>query len=195
MFYFLCAVVSYLIGSFPTGVFLTRRRYGLDVRDIGSGSIGATNVTRVFGWTAGLTTFLVDFLKGAVPLLFLYRNFPEYPWAITLSGIFLVIGHCYSLFLGFRGGKGVATSLGCLIMVIPWGALISGGCYLLFLMVTKISAVGSLAGMVSAILYLIWAKPQIEIIVLVAAISLIVFWRHKDNIRRLKETLQKRKTK
>lgn len=193
MFYFFCALGAYVIGSYPTGVFLTRRKYGLDVRDMGSGNIGATNVTRVFGWYAGALTFLVDFLKGMVPVYFVHRYYPEDPWAIACVAIFLVIGHCYSFLLGFRGGKGVATSLGCTMIVAPWCALASGIAYVVFLIIAKISAVGSLAGLLAAFVYVAWVRPPISIVFLIVGCSLIVLWRHKDNIHRLRETVRARR--
>jgi acyl phosphate:glycerol-3-phosphate acyltransferase len=195
MFYFLCALGAYLIGSYPTGVFLTRRKYGLDVRDMGSGNIGATNVTRVFGWYAGALTFLVDFMKGMVPLYFIKKYFPDKPWALAVVATFLVIGHCYSFYLGFRGGKGVATSLGCTVLIAPWCALASGISYVAFLVITKISAVGSLAGLLAAFIYILIERPPTHVVVLIMSCSLIVLWRHKENIRRLRETIRTRRKK
>lgn len=185
---FLTILLGYLIGSFPTGVFISRRKYGLDVREVGSGNIGATNIQRVFGWYAGVLVFLIDFAKGAIPLWFVQRVTPDSPWLVALLGISLVVGHCYSLFLGFKGGKGVSTSLGCIFSTVPLCAVISGLVYLLFLKVTKISAIGSLAGILACALFLLLKPPSIPFIGMILALCAIVLIRHRENITRLKKT-------
>lgn len=185
MFELIAAVSGYLIGSFPTGVVLSRRKFGIDVREMGSGNIGATNVTRVFGWYAGVLTFLADSLKGFLPLYFLRDAYPGAEWALTLAGIALVFGHCFSLYLGFRGGKGVATSLGVVAVINPWLALACALVYAALLVATKISAIGSLGGMVIAVGYLLIFQPSWPVTTLVGCVSVIVFVRHHTNIRRL----------
>ncbi|NBV51233.1 glycerol-3-phosphate 1-O-acyltransferase [bacterium] len=194
MLSFLAILICYLVGSFPTGVVISKRKYGLDVREVGSGNIGATNITRVFGWYAGFLTFLIDFLKGAVPLWLMQLFFSEAPWVVTAGGICLVVGHCYSLFLGFKGGKGVATSLGCLMVTLPVCALIYGLVYLVLLKLSRISAVGSLGGVVAAIIYLILRWPGIAPGSLVLMLCIIVLIRHQENIQRLIETLKSRRS-
>jgi glycerol-3-phosphate acyltransferase PlsY len=129
--------------------------------------------------------FLADFLKGYLPLMLLQRFFPDNPWLATVTGLALVLGHCFSAYLGLRGGKGVATSLGCLTAVIPWVAMVSAVCYVVLLLATRISAIGSLGGMAVALLYAAGWKPSPPVLVLVVGISTIVLIRHHDNIRRL----------
>src|ERR1700684_147405 len=94
--YILCVLGGYLLGSFPTGVVLSRRKYGIDVREMGSGNIGATNVTRVVGWYAGILVFLVDLAKGTLSLCYLRSRFPGEPWLLTTASLALVVGHCFS---------------------------------------------------------------------------------------------------
>lgn len=183
--YVISAILAYLVGGFPTGVVLTKRKFKIDVREIGSGNIGATNVTRVFGWYAGSLTLLIDVLKGFLPLYFLGQIFPDRPWLLTVTGISLVVGHCYSPYLKFQGGKGVATSLGCLITVSPWAALVAAVTYGVTLGVTRISAVGSLVGMSAVIVYIVVMKPPTPEMVLVLSIAGIVLVRHSNNIKRL----------
>lgn len=195
MHYFLFSLLGYLIGSFPTGVVLTRRKFGIDVREMGSGNIGATNVTRVFGWYAGGLVFAIDFVKGLVPLLLLRKYFPEDAWLLTLVGTALVLGHCFSAYLKFGGGKGVATSLGCLMAVVPVAALIAAGVYVLLLVTVKISAVGSLGGIIAALIYLAIVQPPWPAVTLVLAISFVVVLRHRSNIQRLTADLKNKKTK
>lgn len=189
---FLCILVGYLIGSFPTGVVLTRKKYGLDVREMGSGNIGATNVTRVFGWYAGIIVFAIDCAKAVLPLLYVQFNHPEDPWLLTYTGWALVIGHCFSVFLGFKGGKGVATTLGCILIVEPLAAVLSGFVYFILLYLTQISAVGSLAGILTANLFILWQGETLAVKALVWGISVIVLVRHKENILRLVQGLQKK---
>ena len=183
--HFFWILLGYLLGSFPTGVVLSRNKYGLDVREMGSGNIGATNITRVFGWYAGALVFLVDFLKGLFPLLFLRYWYPHDEWVLTYTGIALVFGHCFSAYLKFRGGKGVATSLGCLVAVMPWAAITGGAVYLLLLAVVRISAVGSLGGILAVLIFLVFDKPSLPATALVLAVSALVIVRHHSNIRRL----------
>lgn len=192
--YIVWAVLGYLIGSFPTGVVLTRNKYGLDVREMGSGNIGATNVTRVFGWYAGALVFLIDFLKGLFPLLFLRYWYPHDEWVLTIAGAALVIGHCFSAYLKFSGGKGVATSVGCLLAVAPWGALIGGLTYALLLLTVRISAVGSLGGLLAVWIYLAVVQPPQPVVVLVLAISSVVIIRHHTNIKRLISDLKSKRS-
>ena len=188
MIYAVFAIAGYLLGSFPTGVVLSRRKYGIDVREMGSGNIGATNVTRVFGWYAGVLVFVVDFLKSFVPLMIIRAYYPGQPWLLTAAASGLVLGHCFSAYLHLRGGKGVATSFGCLTVVAPWLALFAVLAYFILLIVTRISAVGSLGGIVVTWIYLAVVRPSQDVIALVATISLIVIVRHRSNIQRLIST-------
>jgi acyl phosphate:glycerol-3-phosphate acyltransferase len=183
--YGLVPLVGYLIGSFPTGVVISRHRYGFDVREMGSGNIGATNITRVFGWYAGFLVFLIDFLKGYLPLLLLKHYLTAEPWLLTVTATALVLGHCFSLYLHFRGGKGVATSLGCLLIVSPPAAAFAVLVYVILLSVTKISAVGSLGGIITALIYLCVSHPSGHETALILSITVIVLIRHRSNIQRL----------
>lgn len=183
---FLIILSCYLIGGFPTGVALTKRKYGLDVREMGSGNIGATNVTRVFGWYAGFLVFVIDLIKGYGPLWLLSKFYSGVtPWLLTSVGLALVMGHCFSPYLKLKGGKGVATSLGCLAFFIPEGALLGIGVYAVALAITRISAVGSLTGIIAMWVYVAVISVPKEVSVFVILVSLIVISRHHQNIRRL----------
>ncbi|NBX75535.1 MAG: glycerol-3-phosphate 1-O-acyltransferase [Proteobacteria bacterium] len=188
MTYLLVILGAYLVGSFPTGVFISKRKYGLDVREMGSGNIGATNVRRIFGWYAGILVFLIDLGKGAAPLWAIRGFYPDLPWLVCLTGISLVLGHCFSVFLGFKGGKGVATSLGCILVADPMCALIGGLVYLVFLKVSRISAVGSLAGVLSCIIFLVFEWPGNAMGIMVLTLCVIIVFRHQENLTRLKKT-------
>lgn len=177
--------MGYLIGSFPTGVVISLNKYGIDVRDMGSGNIGATNITRNFGWRAGVITFLVDFMKGFVGLQIAESVCAQSPWVVTATGAALVFGHCFSVFLRLRGGKGVATTLGCLVAVLPWAGFWMALSYLFFLITTRISAIGSLVGVTLACAYASVYSNQPPVQFLVYAMTAIVFVRHRTNIARL----------
>ena len=157
---------------------------------MGSGNIGATNITRVFGWYAGALVFLIDFLKGCVPLLVVKHYLPEDTRALSVVGTCLVLGHCFSLFLKFRGGKGVATSVGCIAVVAPWAAGGATLVYLTLLLITRISAVGSLGGIATMLGYLIFCRPPAYVTWLVICLSFVVVIRHHSNIRRLVEGIK-----
>ena len=200
--YIAVTIAGYLIGSFPTGVVLTRRKYGIDVREKGSGNIGATNVTRVFGWYAGVLVFLVDFFKGYLPIWAVNKYFPGDHWMAFLAAFSLVLGHCFSLFLKGKGGKGVATSFGVIVVVLPWAAAVAAVVYAILLLVTRISALGSLGGLAATCIYLLISEPPRPISLLILGISAVVIFRHRANIERLwgdfkarKQPTAKRKAK
>lgn len=190
--YWLFALGGYLVGGFPTGVVLTRRKYGIDVREMGSGNIGATNVTRVFGWYAGVLTFLIDAAKGFVPLWLIARYLPGDPWVLALTGACLVLGHCFSPYLRLHGGKGVATSLGCLLAVVPGAALAAAVVYVALLATVRISAVGSLGGIAATLIWASIVRPPPPATTLVLAIAFIVVVSHQSNIRRLLDGFRRR---
>jgi glycerol-3-phosphate acyltransferase PlsY len=184
-FSLLLILFLYLLGSFPTGVALSRWKYGIDVREMGSGNIGATNITRNFGWSAGVFTFLIDFLKGFLPIYYLIHFTEIDRTLISYAGIALVFGHCFSVFLKGRGGKGVATSLGCLAATAPIPALIAAIGYVITLVTVRISAVSSLVGVVLVLGMVTFTSVTPETRVLVYAIAVIVVIRHFSNIQRL----------
>lgn len=175
---------AFLIGGIPTGVLISKRKYGLDVREVGSGNIGASNVRRVFGWYAGLLTFLIDFLKGSIPLWFSLQSGLNNQ-QVTWVGFGLVLGHCFSPFLRFRGGKGVATSLGVMIVVEPTCAAISLVTYLTAVTFSKTSAIGSLAGVIACVLYCVIGFKSMEYLKLVLGLCAIIVFRHQENLKRL----------
>lgn len=191
----LLMIGAYLVGSFPSGVFISRRKYGVDVREVGSGNIGATNVQRIFGWYAGALTFLLDFAKGALPLIVIRNFYPDHPWFLAMTGIVLVLGHCFSVFLGFKGGKGVATSLGCIFVTVPTCAILFGLVYLVTLKLARISALGSLAGVLSSFIFLIVQWPGLPYGVLVVSLCVVMVFRHQENLNRLRRTWVEKKKK
>lgn len=186
-------LLAYAIGGFPTGVVLSRQKYGLDVREMGSGNIGATNITRTFGWYAGALTFLVDCAKGYLPLFYFQRFAAEQASWMPWVGVALVAGHCFSPYLKFRGGKGVATSLGVLLAVVPTAGGIAAVTYGVFLAATRISAIGSLAALAAVNGFWVVTRPGIDVVRLILGISFLVVVRHHTNLRRLWHDYKKKK--
>jgi glycerol-3-phosphate acyltransferase PlsY len=168
------AAAAFMAGSFPTGVIVARAR-GIDIRKVGSGNIGATNVARALGKKWALFVLLVDALKGYVPTAVVRRFFPEVPASgVALVALAAVVGHMFSIFLKGRGGKGVATTLGA--------ALVYAALYALF----RISSVGSLAAMTSfpIAMAVLGGRPP-AFIAFGVVIAILVIARHHENIRRL----------
>jgi glycerol-3-phosphate acyltransferase PlsY len=192
---FLFVAISYLIGSIPTGLLLSRAT-GVDIRKSGSGNIGATNVTRLLGKKLGVFTLVGDVLKAVVPMLAVHWYYVRFgitaepqdlDLAVSLCGGGAFLGHMYSVYLKFRGGKGVATALGVFLVLEPIAALIS---LLLFVGVVYFSgyvAVGSLV--VSAMMTLwVWLlKGSPNHVFLAFFIGVLIWLKHADNIRRLFE--------
>ena len=179
----LALLASYLAGSVPFGLIVAKVATGKDVRTVGSGNIGATNVARAAGRAAAVITLLLDALKGLLPAAIAARTLPE-PWAPAACGVAAVIGHCYPVWLRFRGGKGVATGFGVALMLAPLSAACGAAVWLLLYKLLRISSVGSLAGVATALLIAAVTGPRWSIAGL-AAIAAIVLVRHRGNLERL----------
>lgn len=180
-----CIGLSYLIGAVPFGYILVKAVYKTDIRDFGSGNTGATNVWRTFGKTPGAITLLLDILKGVVPVL-LARKFFPYDTNVALGcGVAAIIGHNWSVFLKGKGGKGVATSIGVFLALIPLPSLIAVAIFLLVFLITGHVSVGSMAGAVGlCAATFIWPTVwSIRIIVVLA--SLMILIKHTANMKRL----------
>ncbi len=188
----LAVAIAYLIGSFQTSYILGRLVKKVDIRNYGSGNPGATNAIRVFGLKFGLFVLLIDTLKGAFAVLLIRYMFHTSDVSLQLlSGIFCIIGHNHPFYMGFKGGKGVAASLG-IILVIDWRVfLLAGVPALIILLLTRIMSLASLTfEFVSLIAFfsLYIMKPDFSQIVITAALyPLISFYRHRKNIVNLIE--------
>jgi acyl phosphate:glycerol-3-phosphate acyltransferase len=179
----LVVVLAYLCGAIPTGVILTKR-LGLDIRAMGSGNVGATNVARSAGKKVGLLTLLGDIIKGLIPVL-LVRFLGLGEAALACAAVAALVGHVFSPFLGFSGGKGVATGLGVLLGIAPLVILVA----LVFFIVTfAASRIVSLASLVATAVtpFLLWwfAYPSARLYA-GALIALLIIVRHHENIVRL----------
>ncbi len=178
-------IVSYLIGSIPFGVVLARAQ-NLNIREHGSGNIGATNVARVMGKKAGLLTLLGDVSKGFIVALSAGSLY-EKPELISLSGLMVFLGHLYSVFLKFKGGKGVATSLGLFSYIMPLATLCAIGVFSICLWISGYVSIGSIMAAVSLPLFAFLFKLQLPYIYLAVIIGLFTTQRHYGNILRLIE--------
>jgi glycerol-3-phosphate acyltransferase PlsY len=180
----LFAAASYLLGSVPTGYLLVRLAEKKDVRQFGSGSTGATNVLRLKGWKVAVPVALFDILKGFLPVFLALRWFDD-PVFAAFCGFMAVVGHCFPFSIGFRGGKGVATSLGA-FAAIAWVPCLAGlGLFLIVVGLTRFVSLASIvASLAFPIIYLAAGGLPATAAVALAIAALIVF-RHLANIRRL----------
>lgn len=198
-------VLSFLIGSIPTGLIVSRAK-GIDIRKFGSGNIGATNVLRVIGKEAALITLSGDILKGILPVAlmpFMLKSLGHSDVMLQfvgfgvdhtassfsvlqgLAGLGAILGHNYSVFLNFRGGKGVATSLGVLLAYVPHAGLMTVTTWLLTARWSKISSLSALTAFALSPLFVYIIDPKAEKIGYAVVIAILIFLRHKDNIKRL----------
>jgi acyl phosphate:glycerol-3-phosphate acyltransferase len=175
---------AYLVGAFPTGVLLARAR-GVDLRQVGSGNIGATNVGRALGKRWAILVLLVDAAKGAAPVL-VARALGLGPWVESTGAVAAVVGHSYNIFLRGQGGKGVATSLGGALAISPPAAGVAFVLYVAIYLLFRISSLGSLSGIVSfpAALWLLGPRHP-AYLAFAAAAAIVVLVRHRENLRRL----------
>ncbi len=202
---FVCIVASYLIGAIPFG-YVVGWLKGIDIRQHGSGNIGATNVGRVLGRSYGLLVFGLDVLKGFAPTLLaslaIARWGPSgaaYLLGVVASASGCILGHVFPIYLGFRGGKGVATSLGVLLGIYPYFTLAGVGAFLLWVALTlgsRYVSVGSVGAAVAfPIVFVVlsrwragsWGGADVlwPLYVFSVLIAALVVWRHRSNIRRL----------
>jgi glycerol-3-phosphate acyltransferase PlsY len=177
-------IASYFCGSIPFGLIIVRAASGKDVRAVGSGNIGATNVARAAGRKAAIATLLLDAVKGLVPVLLAARMAAGPAWLAAGCAVAAVVGHCFPVWLQFRGGKGVATGLGVSLALAPWAALAGGAAWLLFYKVLRVSSIGSLAGVATALVVAGFTAPRDSLLGL-AVVAAIILARHTGNIRRL----------
>jgi acyl phosphate:glycerol-3-phosphate acyltransferase len=175
-------VVAYLIGSVPFGLILTRLAGAGDVRRIGSGNIGATNVLRTGRKGLALGTLALDLLKGALPVWLAHRYLG--PDMAVVVGLGAVLGHCFPVWLKFRGGKGVATAAGVVIALTPVVAAIAIGVFVLVVLATRYVSLGSMLGAIAAVpsAYLLGHVQAAELYLL---LSLLIVLKHAGNLRRL----------
>lgn len=189
-----CLAIGYLCGSLPWGLWLGRWLKGVDVRTLGSGNLGATNVYRSLGPGLGLTTLGLDILKGAlpvwlVPAMALAGAFPGgHEWCKLAVALAAVAGHIWTVFAGFRGGKGVATTVGVLLALAPLAFAAFAVVFLLTLLLSRFVSLGSVLGAIAFSVTLAFVTPggaRSPTFLLGALLTLLVVIRHGANLRRL----------
>jgi len=183
-------IVGYLIGSIPFG-FLAGISRGIDLRKVGSGNIGATNALRALGTTPAIMVFILDLLKGTLAVYFAKLILPSHPvlmskeFYIVISGVAAVMGHMYPIYLGFKGGKGSATSLGVLAGITPDLFVIAMIYVATAIAITRYVSVTSITGVILlAALMFIFNKP-VEYSIAAVIVAILVIYRHIPNIQRL----------
>lgn len=199
------AVLSYLIGSIPTSIIVAKCRRGIDIRQHGSGNAGGTNVMRVLGWKAGVFVIAMDMAKGLIATMIvarlMYGPFPfenntpfdNYTLVQIIAGCAAILGHVWTVFAGFRGGKGIATAAGMLIGVAPIEVAVSFGVFLIVLLVSQYMSLGSLSAAVTFPLtmffrenvFMVGIEDYNTLIFFSIGISLLVIYTHRANIKRL----------
>ncbi len=179
---------AYLLGSIPFGLLVSRAAAGVDVREVGSGNIGATNVARAAGRWAALLTLVLDVSKAAAPALLAGRLLgPGAAGWAAAAGLAAFLGHVFPAYLGFRGGKGVAAGLGVLLALSPWAALAAAGTWGAAVAATRMVSVGSLAGAaVGAGVALALHGGRSPASWAALAVAAVVFARHRSNIERIR---------
>jgi len=201
----LIIILSYLIGSIPTAIIVSKAAKGIDIREHGSGNAGGTNVMRVLGWKHGLLVILLDAFKGVLAVVVVarlhYGNMPfqnvtpfdDFTLVQIIAGIAAVVGHVFTIFAGFKGGKGIATALGMLLMIITVDMLIALGVFIIVVSISRYVSLGSLVGAVSVPLSLIVRENIFHvdipgyntILPFIIAISLFVIYTHRKNVVRI----------
>ena len=198
-------VLSYLVGSIPTSIILSKLIKGVDIRNFGSGNAGGTNVSRVLGKKYGILTILLDALKGVIAVIFVSRlylgNFPfpnntpfdDFTLVQIIAGISAVIGHIWTIFAGFKGGKGIATGLGVLVSIVTLDMIMALGVFLIVVYFSKYISLASISAAVSVPLIMIIREnifgvdiPSYHnILPFVIALALLVIYTHRSNVERL----------
>ncbi len=179
---FVC--LSYLLGSIPSGYLLFRLKNKGDIRDYGSRSIGATNVLRTSGWKVAIPVAIMDISKGFFPAFIGLKFFEDSRWALVF-GFCAVIGHCYPVFLKFKGGKGVATTVGVYAALAFIPLLLMLAVFICVTAITRYVSLGSILGVLSFPLFSYIFQRENEILFLSAVIFLLIIFKHKENIKRL----------
>ena len=182
MDYLVIGIASYLMGSIPFGLILTKLFLNKDIREIGSGNIGATNALRTGNKLIGYSTLILDIAKAIIPVIYVKFNYPD---IIYIASLFAFLGHVFPIWLKFKGGKGVATYVGILFSInIILGFVFVASWVFIFLL-SKYSSLSSIIGSISIPIYILIAG-QINDAIFFAIMFILIFFTHRENIKRLK---------
>jgi glycerol-3-phosphate acyltransferase PlsY len=208
-------ILSYLVGSIPTSIIVARARRGIDIRQYGSGNAGGTNVFRVLGWRAGVFVLTADIAKGLFASMVIARlmfgpipfenktPFDDFTVVQIIAGCAAILGHIWTLFAGFKGGKGIATAGGMLLGIAPIEVAVSIGVFLIVLLISHYVSLGSLSAAVSfpltmflrENLFMVDITGYNTLIYFSIAISLLIIFTHRTNIKRLLSGTESRITR
>lgn len=185
-------IASYLLGSIPFGLLLTRALGRGDVRKVGSGNIGATNVARAAGLLAGALTLALDVAKGAGAVLLAEKLSNDSATWMMIAAFAALLGHCFPVWLKFKGGKGVATAAGVFLILSPLACLAAVILFILVVIFWRYVSLGSVAAAAAMplLIYFLWAPPHAPPLVITVgtlAVSLLITYKHRGNLRRLVE--------
>ena len=179
---------TYLVCGIPFGLIITKFFAKKDIRQYGSGNIGATNVARIAGKKLGLITLLLDGLKGAIMIIigrYLFADLDYRPVLLVLIGMVAVLGHVFPIYFRFRGGKGVATTMAILLAINPIIGGVACLSWLITFLISRISALASLTSVVVTMIFVICFQRPLEEIFLILFLMIIIFIRHRENIARM----------
>ena len=192
--YALTALAAYLLGSIPTG-FLVGKARGIDIRTVGSGNIGATNVLRILGKPAGIAVLLADALKGWLAVVLVTRGIGaafggqatanERDAQMMLAALCAILGHNYTCWLWFKGGKGIATTAGVLTALVPWALVIILSIWIVLFAVTRIVSVGSIAASLTLPFASFLTTKNWKLTLVTGAMGALAIYKHRANIHRL----------
>jgi len=188
----LMIIICYLIGSMPFGYIVAKVVKKIDIRDYGSGNIGATNAFRVLGpWLASLV-LIGDLLKGFLAIVLFYQLNIDSLFVIILGGLAVIGGHDWSIFLEFKGGKGIATTYGVFLALNPKIALLSALIWLIVIALTRYASLASILSLSVLVVLMLWFRQPQEYIIFSIIILALALYRHRGNILRLKEGKEKK---
>ena len=179
-------LLGYVFGSIPCGLWLVQAFHGIDIRNYGSGNIGTTNVFRTVGQKTAAAVLVGDMLKG-IMALYIISKFTADPTIVAITALGALLGHNYSLFLGFKGGKGVATGLGLFLYMLPWGAVAAFSVWAVIVLITRYVSLGSIVAAIVAAATGWYLQYPVPYAVFGTLAGFFVIIRHKDNIKRLIE--------
>ena len=182
MDYLIVGILSYLMGSIPFGLILTKIFLNKDIREIGSGNIGATNALRIGNKLIGYSTLILDIAKAIIPVIFVKINYPD---LIYIASLCAFLGHVFPIWLKFKGGKGVATYVGILFSInLLLGIIFAASWGVIFLMF-RYSSLSSIVGSISIPIYIL-ITDQISNAIFFGIMFVLIFFTHRENIKRLK---------
>jgi len=175
------SILPYLIGSIPFGFILTKIFLKKDIRDIGSGNIGATNVLRAGNKSLGYGTLFLDVIKAVIPVIYVKLNYPDY---IFIASLCVFLGHIFPIWLKFKGGKGVATYVGILFSINLTIGFVFIGVWFFTFLISKYSSLSSLLGSLSVPIYLFFFTSQN--LIFFSIMFILIIYTHRENVKRLK---------